>query len=322
MSDIPPPNAPTPPPPGSQPPPFGSQPPPPGSQPPPPLYQAAAPGSQPPPPPAVGYAAGTLTPAPKKPSGLAITALILGIAAFLTGLVPVLGLLLGATAIVLGILALRAHQSKGLGITGIVLGAIAALTSLLMTIGMIGAFNSVATSADKDASSITETQPSEPSEPSEPAEEPAEEPEPAADAGTAANPLPQPYIAKGLLGGEKYSLTARITNASANDQVKGWNQFNPDAPAGYKYVVVEMTMTGIDPDGVEPSLATFDLSLATAEGNRYDSEFIVMADGMSSMTEGPTLYPGNSFTGYSAYIVPDSASSFLLYDNSNYIQLP
>ena len=38
--------------------------------------------------------------------------------------------------------------------------------------------------------------------------------------------------AEGLLGGEKYSLTARAVNASANEQVKAWNQFNSDAPAG------------------------------------------------------------------------------------------
>lgn len=303
MSDIPPPTAPVPP--------SGSQPPPPG-------YAATLPGSVPPP--------GAVPPppaAPTKPTGgLAIAALVISIIAFLTGLVPVLGMLLGAAAVALGILALRARQSKGMSITALILGGLAVLTSLGMTLGLSATLSNAGRDIPAPAESAQQAQPSEaPAEETEPEPEP-EEPAPAADAGTATNPLPQPYVAKGLLGGEKYSLTAKVTNAAANEQVEAWNMFNSEAPAGYKYVIVEMTMTGIDPDGVEPSLATFDLSLATAEGNRYDSEYIVFGEGMPSMTDGPTLYPGNSFTGYSAYIVPDSATAFLLYDNANYVVLP
>ena len=140
--------------------------------------------------------------------------------------------------------------------------------------------------------------------------------------GTWANPMPQPYVAKGLfLGGEKYSLTASIVNADAGAAIEEYNMFNDPAPAGFKYVIVQMTMTGIDPDGVEPSLATFDLFLSTGEGNRYSNEFIVLADDMPDMYQGPTLYPGNAFTGFSVYIVPADASVFMLYDNSNYIAL-
>jgi hypothetical protein len=95
--------------------------------------------------------------------------------------------------------------------------------------------------------------------------------------------------------------------------------FNSEAPAGFKYVVAELTMTGIDPDGVEPSLAGFDLSLATPEGNRYDNEYVTLGEGMSSMSDGPTLYPGSTFTGYTTYVVPESAQSFLLFDNGKYI---
>jgi hypothetical protein len=141
----------------------------------------------------------------------------------------------------------------------------------------------------------------------------------AAEQGDLAHPLPQPYTAKGLLGGEKYSLTGRVADANANAAVAGYNMFNSEAPAGFKYVVVELTMTGIDPEGVEPLLANFDLSLATPEGNLYDSEIISYAEGMPGMSDGPTLYPGSSFTGYTAYIVPEGVESFLLYDNGNYI---
>lgn len=78
-------------------------------------------------------AVGTLSPTPKK-KGLAIAALIVGIVAFFTGLFPVVGIVLGIAAIVLGILTLVRKQTKGLGITAIVLGGIAAIVSVIMTI--------------------------------------------------------------------------------------------------------------------------------------------------------------------------------------------
>jgi len=62
--------------------------------------------------------------------GLAITALVLGIIAFVTGLIPVWGFVVGFTAIAFGVVALAKKQSKGMAITGIVTGALAALTSI------------------------------------------------------------------------------------------------------------------------------------------------------------------------------------------------
>lgn len=179
-------------------------------------------------------------------------------------------------------------------------------------------------SAEASQPAEASEQDSKPDAATEAAEPEAAEPEAAskaapADAGTVENPSPQPYVAKGLLGGEKYSLTARIVDANANAAVAQYNMFNDEAPAGFKYVIAELTMTGIDEDGVEPSVASIDLSLATPEGNRYDSEYIMFGDGMPSMDDGPTLYPGSKFTGYTAYLVPDSAQSFLLYDNGKYI---
>lgn len=257
---------------------------------------------------------------------LAVAALVLGIVAFLTGLVPVLGLLLAIAAVAVAIFALIKKQPKGLAIVGLALGSVALLTGIIVA-------GAGADDSDSSSTAASETESAEPtspeSTPAEAAEAPAPEtpePEPAAaeapaEAGTIQSPVPQPYVAKGFLGGDKYSLTARIVDANANALVEQYNMFNSDAPAGFKYVVAELTMTGIDPDGVEPSLASYDLSLATPEGNRYDSEYITFSEGMSSMNDGPTLYPGSAFTGYTAYIVPEGAQSFLLYDNGNYITL-
>jgi len=281
----------------------------------------------------------TATPAARPratgPALLAIFALILGILAFLTGLVPGLGLILAIAAVGLAIFALVRKQPKGLAVTGLALGSIALLTGIVSTAVSVGSTGdrSAETSAAEPAPAAPAAPATEapeasaaPAEPSAaPAEEapaaeaaPAEAAAPAAD-GTAQAPLAQPYTAEGLFGGDKYSLTARIVDANAGGLVAEWNMFNSEAPAGFKYVVAELTMTGIDPDGVEPSLAAFDLSLATPEGNRYDSEYVTLGEGMSSMTDGPTLYPGSTFTGITTYVVPESAQSFLLFDNGKYI---
>lgn len=67
------------------------------------------------------------------PSGLAITALVLGLVALILGFIPVLSVILGGVAIVLGVIALKRGQSKGMSITGIVTGGIGALTSIIAT---------------------------------------------------------------------------------------------------------------------------------------------------------------------------------------------
>lgn len=266
------------------------------------------------------------------PALLALFALILGILAFLTGLVPGLGLILAIAAVGLAVFALVRKQPKGLAVTGLALGSIALLTGIVSTAVSAGSSDSVtaetsAVEPAEPAPAAAETEEAQAAEaPAEAApveEAPAAEAAPAEAAapaaGTAAAPMAQPYTAKGLFGGDKYSLTARIVDANAGGLVAEWNMFNSEAPAGFKYVVAELTMTGIDPDGVEPSLAGFDLSLATPEGNRYDNEYVTLGEGMSSMSDGPTLYPGSTFTGYTTYVVPESAQSFLLFDNGKYI---
>ena len=119
---------------------------------------------------------------PGKQSGLALAALIVGIGAFLFGLVPVFGALVGAVGVTLGILALRRQQSKGMAVTGIILGGLAVLASVGMTLG-IGA---IATYSGTDQKSgvaqpaeptdiagseeADEEEPAEPESPSVPAE--------------------------------------------------------------------------------------------------------------------------------------------------------
>ena len=86
------------------------------------------------------------SPAPSNPGpsgGLAITALIVGIVAFLSGLAPFWGLIAGAAAVALGAVALAKKQNKGLAVAGLILGAVAALTSLITTVILIGGVNAI-----------------------------------------------------------------------------------------------------------------------------------------------------------------------------------
>lgn len=96
---------------------------------------------------------------PKPASGIALAALIVGIVAFLLGLIPVVGILAGLAAVGLGIFALVKKQRKAFAITGLVLGAIALLSSIVTTsaLGSIG--NDVAAVVE----TTTVTAPAEPS---------------------------------------------------------------------------------------------------------------------------------------------------------------
>lgn len=71
---------------------------------------------------------------PSPGGGIAIAALIVGIAAFLLGWIPILGLVVAAAGIVLGIVAVRKPSRKGFGWAAIGLSALAAITSIVTTI--------------------------------------------------------------------------------------------------------------------------------------------------------------------------------------------
>jgi len=86
-------------------------------------------------------------------NGFGVTALVVGIVAFLVGWTGLFGLILAIVAIVFGILALTKKQSKGMGITGIVLGGLALITALIVTtvgLAILGGAAQVADDASKE----------------------------------------------------------------------------------------------------------------------------------------------------------------------------
>ncbi len=130
----------------------------------------------------------TASPAPVPgPKGLAISALVVGIVAFLSGLAPVWGIIVGGAAVALGALALARKQSKGLALTGLILGSLAALSSLAATVALfagVASINSLdAVPAPVSVAPVETAEPTEEAEPSQEAE-PTVEPTPEAPAET------------------------------------------------------------------------------------------------------------------------------------------
>lgn len=66
-------------------------------------------------------------------NGLAVASFVVGLVALSSGWIPFWGLIVGAAAIVLGVLALKKPEGKGLSIAGIVTGGLGALTGLAIT---------------------------------------------------------------------------------------------------------------------------------------------------------------------------------------------
>lgn len=152
---------------------------------------------------------------PKTANGFALTALIVGIGAFLIGWMPLLGLLAGIAALVFGILAIKKHQTKWMGIIGIALGGAAIVASLAVSIAVGASLENA-----QEQQVIVEEPEAEPipvpadeQEPVEPA--PAPEPvAPALDETTAAQYLAHSWENLFPYGGSVHWILDRITTAN------------------------------------------------------------------------------------------------------------
>lgn len=171
----------------------------------------------------------------KKPNGLALAALIVGIGAFLFGLIPVFGALVGIAGVVLGVFALRKQQSKGMAIAGIILGGIAILASISTTVGVGAAVNSasdnqpIAVVAETSAPKATTPETTAPVETPEPVEEVAT-PEPVAPAKPVAPAVPVDFLSA-LTQAKSYSDIMHMSKAGLYDQLTSeyGGQFSAEA---------------------------------------------------------------------------------------------
>ncbi|WP_104083094.1 hypothetical protein [Cryobacterium sp. Y11] len=74
---------------------------------------------------------------PQRRGGIVLAALTVGIGAFVTGWIPILGLLLGIAGILLGILAIRTPGGKSFGLAGLIGSSLAVLTNMLVTMVIV-----------------------------------------------------------------------------------------------------------------------------------------------------------------------------------------
>lgn len=167
---------------------------------------------------AAPIATSPMGPVPTKPLGFALGALIVGIAAFLFGLIPVFGALVGITAVVLGVLALGKQQSKGMAIAGLVLGGIGALSSIGITAGLGAAVNHA--SLDSPPAQIAQS--------ADPTTEPIDETEPEAVEEEPAVPV---EYQSALIKATSYSELLHMSKAGIYDQLVSeyGEQFSPEA---------------------------------------------------------------------------------------------
>lgn len=230
-----------------------------------------------------------VSPGSKPAAGLAISALIVGIVAFVSGWAPFWGIVAGLVAVILGALALRKGQSKGLALPGLILGALAALTSIVTTILMIAGLSlgsAQLSSATLDSNS------------SEASEAPAKSEEATAETGTRENPA-----ALGTtLTAEDWTVVVNSVNPEGNQIVADGNMFNSEPDPGYHYAIVNYTVTYT---GSESSYANFVIvDLVTSTGEVVSSAFATLDDSFG-LNE---LYEGGTLTGSEAYMVEDGST--------------
>ena len=166
--------------------------------------------------------------------GLALAALLVGIGAFLFGLIPVFGALVGITAVVFGFLALRKQQSKGMAITGIALGSVALMVSVVTTIGLGAAVNNASDIQPVPALSAAAAPEAKASADPVVTPRPVVTPKPAK---TQAAPPPPPAPAvpveyrSALAKATSYSKTMHMSKAGVYDQLTSeyGEQFTPAA---------------------------------------------------------------------------------------------
>ena len=229
---------------------------------------------------------------PTSSQGIGIAALIVGIVAFLSGLVPVWGLLVGVAAIVLGAIALKKSKAnKGFGIAGIVLGAVGALTSLVFSAIWVFGLIALGTAATVSGGSLSELSK-------------------AVDA-VKTGYTAQDAIAKKQIDAKKDfnkgdtadfgTFSVKVNSVNAN--------YTPTdgsvADSGSKYVLVNLTVSNPNEKDVDVSSSTFDLS---ADGVTNSNGYVTV----DSAFKGGTLAKGASSTGNLVFTVPTTASSLKL----------
>jgi hypothetical protein len=140
--------------------------------------------------------------------------------------------------------------------------------------------------------------------------------------GTRENPYPAGYVVtmSDIGGNELYTVAARLVEADATASIAQANQFNELAPAGFKYIIVEYTITGLNATTpVMPGVEAYDWQIMTENGSISEQEWVV-APG-ATISGAPDLYEGQTYVGQAVYTVPAEAATFTFTTLGLYVSL-
>ena len=262
------------------------------------------------PPPA--YAAPATTTAGATPGrGMAITALVLGILAFLGFWIPflnVVSLIMAIVGLVLGIVALRKYTTgKGLPLSAVIVNAIAAFLSLIFVVLYAIGFSAfVTTFEDEFTAAPTPIESSEPATPDE-TTEPAPGGEAGDGEGTRENPFPiGTTVVASEFGEDTCEITLGAPTLNATDAVLAENQFNDPPQEGFQYAVIPMTVTYVGTESATPWI-DIQLEFVSAAGTThavYDSFAVGPSPDFTDINE---MFPGATETGNWTIEIPSDA---------------
>lgn len=264
---------------------------------PPPAYPPGRPAMYPPPGPPVAP-----PPPPRGPQRLNVLGLIsviLGGVGFILACIPwavLFGWLLLLAAFVLGIVSLfRKGEGKALGIAGLIVSVVGAIvgffvliTSLTFAIG--GAF------LDQTSTLFDEIERGQQSEPS-----------PAPLPGDAAEGFPEELLPLGsTVVSEDWEVTVNSVAFAQTDAVMAESEFTEAPPAGYEYIVANITVTYIGgaPEGQMPAFVSIDY--LTAVGEPTEITFASLPGELDWITN---LAPGGSTTGDVVLLAPEGPAA-------------
>jgi len=224
-------------------------------------------------------------PAAGATNGLAIAALVVGIIAVVSGWAPFWGVIVGAAAVVLGIIALKKPGGKGMSIAGIITGAVGALWSLIISaffiiaIVTVGASGAVITEAARQADAAIS----------------------AYSADSKAKIDSKKDFAKGDTANfDAYQVKVNSVKANYTSS----DSFYTPAD-GKQFILVNLTVKNISNDSISISKYTFDVDdNGVSKGAAYVT--------VDNELESGDLNKGASTTGNVVYEVAKDATSFKL----------
>ena len=234
-----------------------------------------------------------------KRNGMAIAALVLGIIAFVGAFIPFLNYVTGVVALVgliLGIIAIvQKHASKPLAITGTAISFAALILSIILAVAysaiFLSAANSVAHEDDPQGHGASGSSP---------------KPSAASTIGTRANPASiGSTVDLKSAGAVDWEVTLGAPTLNADALVASANEFNEAPPAGDQYALVPVTVVYKGKNSDSP-LVSIIVDFVTADGVTHTSSDTLVVPPDPAFDSIGQLYTGAKATGNVVIAVPSA----------------